>query len=381
MKEVLWLISNSLSSIIRNKKRLLTYLFVPLIGILIGIAAYGNTGPTKMYAGVVNHDNGKIAKDTVKFINGINNVKVTTIDSSKVNDQIASGKLDCVIILDSGFSSSVMNGNPDHIEIVSIKGASITGFVKSYVNNYLSNVASLSKASGGDNAAFQKMYDQYKASSFKLDAHSLKDTSKNNDITGQTIGFLIMIMLSSAGGLSEIIIREKENRTYLRLMSSPINSRIYVFSNVVVNMIIMTVQILVTLTVMTKVFHISPGVPFWTMVEVLLIFALAGVGLSLVITSFASTTASAGAMQNLIMTPTCLLAGCFWPVEIMPKTMQKIAEFLPQRWLLDTITQLQKGHSLSSLSMNISILFAFALAFFMIAIYKFSRGNNVRNFI
>jgi ABC-2 type transport system permease protein len=317
----------------------------------------------------------------VKFISGINHVKVSNIDSSKVNDQIASGKLDCVIILDSGFSKSVMNGNPDHIEIVSIKGASITGFVKSYVNNYLSNVASLSKAAGGDQAAFQKMYDQYKDSSFKVNAQSLKDTSKNNDITGQTIGFLIMIMLSSAGGLSEIIIREKENRTYLRLMSSPINSRIYVFSNVVVNMIIMTVQILITLTVMTKVFQISPGVPFWTMVGVLLIFALAGVGLSLVITSFASTTASSGAMQNLIMTPTCLLAGCFWPVEIMPKTMQKIAEFLPQRWLLDTITQLQKGHSLSSLSMNISILFAFALAFFMIAIYKFSRGNNVRSFI
>ncbi|MDM5200521.1 ABC transporter permease [Fictibacillus enclensis] len=381
MKEVLWLISNSLRSIVKNKKRLFTYLFVPLIGILIGIAAYGNTGPSTMYAGVVNHDNGKIAKDTVKFISGINHVKVSNIDSSKINDKIASGKLDCVIILDSGFSKSVMNGNPDHIEMVSIKGASITGFVKSYVNNYLSNVASLSKAAGGDHTAFQKMYDQYKDSSFKVNAQSLKDTSKNNDITGQTIGFLIMIMLSSAGGLSEIIIREKENRTYLRLMSSPINSRIYVFSNVVVNMIIMTVQILITLTVMTKVFHISPGVPFWTMVGVLLIFALAGVGLSLVITSFASTTASSGAMQNLIMTPTCLLAGCFWPVEIMPKTMQKIAEFLPQRWLLDTITQLQKGHSLSSLSMNISILFAFALAFFMIAIYKFSRGNNVRNFI
>ncbi|MGG1574713.1 ABC transporter permease [Fictibacillus sp. NRS-1165] len=381
MKEILWLVTNSLRSIIKNKRRLFTYLFVPLIGILIGIAVYGNTGPTTMHAGVVNEDHGKIANDTAKFVDGITNVKVTNVLPSQVKDKIASGKLDCVIVVGSGFSNSAMNGNPEHIEIISIKGASITGFVKSYVNTYLSNIAGLSKAAGGDQAVFQKMYELYRASDFKVSAQSLKDTSKNNDITNQTVGFLIMIMLSCAGGLSEIILQEKENRTYLRLMSSPINSRKYVFSNVVVNMIIMTVQIFITLTFMTQVFHISTGIPFLTMVEILMIFALAGVGLSLVITAFASTTASAGALQNLIMTPSCLLAGCFWPVDIMPKTLQKIADFLPQRWLLDTFTQLQKGHSLSSLSLNISILFAFALAFFLIAIYKFSRGNNVRNFI
>lgn len=164
-------------------------------------------------------------------------------------------------------------------------------------------------------------------------------------------------------------------------MTTPIDGKKYVLSNIIVNMIIMTIQIVVTLTAMTKVFGISAGIPFWEMTAVMMFFALVSVGLSLAITAFATSTTSASALQNLIITPTCLLAGCFWPVEIMPKAAQKIADFLPQRWLLDTITELQKGHTLSSLSLNLATLLAFALVFFIISIYKFNRNNNVRSFI
>jgi ABC-2 type transport system permease protein len=99
------------------------------------------------------------------------------------------------------------------------------------------------------------------------------------------------------------------------------------------------------------------------------------------VVSFANSSTSAGAIQNLVITPSCLLAGCFWPVEIMPKSIQKMADFLPQRWTLDTITKLQQGHHLGSVYLNLLILFAFAIAFFLIAIYKFGRNNSVKNFI
>jgi ABC-2 type transport system permease protein len=86
-------------------------------------------------------------------------------------------------------------------------------------------------------------------------------------------------------------------------------------------------------------------------------------------------------MQNVVIVPTCLLAGCYFPYDIMPKTVQKIANFLPQRWLMDTISKLQQGIPFSELYLNILILFAFAIAFFLIAIYKFGRNNDARNFI
>jgi ABC-2 type transport system permease protein len=380
MRDVFWLIKNTLSVTFRNKKNLLLYLFTPLIGIFISLLTYGNVTQPILNVGIINHDQGYIANDTVKFIDGLENVKVRKMKESEAAKKITAGELDCAIIFDSGFTKTVENGKADKIRIVSIKGAKITGLVKSYLYQYLDNIASISKVAKGDPITFKKMYDGYQHTTFNLSVNTLKDTSKSKNMTNQSIGFLIMIMLFSAGNFSEIIIKEKENRTYFRLLSTPINARKYVISNVIVSMLVLIIQILLMNLFMKNIFHFDTGVSLWHLTGVLTLFALVAVGLTLMLVSFANNTKSAGAIQNLVVTPSCLLAGCFWPVEIMPQTIQKMAHFLPQRWVLDTIGELQQGHNPLSLYLNYLILLAFAIAFFLIAIYKFGRNNSVRNF-
>ncbi|WP_440603119.1 ABC transporter permease [Bacillus sp. GB_SG_008] len=381
MKDILWLIQKTLSVLLKNKKGLLIIIGLPIAGALISFLMYGNAGQGTLNIGVVNNENHYIANDTVKFIEGLNHVKVSKIKESEVEEKLASKKLDGVITLDSGFSESVRNGKPSHIQISSIKGAQVTGFIKSYLYNYIDNITAISKVAQDDQSKFEKMYASYQKNSFKLTAETLKDTSKNKDMTNQTVGYLIMFMLFSAVNFSELILKEKENRTYFRLLSTPIDGKKYILSNVAVNMLILIVQIVITVLFMTNVFHIDINMPLIVMIGVLMLFGLVAIGLSLAIVSFAKNSTSANAMQNIIITPTCLLAGCFFPFEIMPASVQKVAEFLPQRWLLDTITKLQQGTHFADLYLNILILFAFAIAFFLIAIYKFGRNNDARNFI
>ncbi|PFZ06461.1 ABC transporter permease [Bacillus pseudomycoides] len=381
MKDILWLIQKTLSVLLKNKKGLLLIIGLPIVGSLMAFLIYGNAGQGTLRIGVVNNENHYIANDTVKFIEGLNHVEVSKIKASEIEEKLASKKLDGVITLDSGFSQSVRDGKSSHIQISSIKGAQVTEFIKSYLYNYIDNITAISKVAQKDQSTFDKMYANYQKNSFKLTAYTLKDTSKNKDMTNQTVGYLIMFMLFSAVNFSERILREKENRTYFRLLSTPIDGRKYILSNVAVNMVIMMVQIIVTVLFMTNVFHIDPNMPLLVMIGVLMIFGLIAIGLSLAVVSFAKNSVSANTMQNIIITPTCLLAGCFFPFEIMPASVQKIADFLPQRWLLDTIGELQKGTPFSDLYLNILILFAFAIAFFLIAIYKFGHNNDARNFI
>lgn len=363
MKDILWLIQKTLSVLLKNKKGLLIIIGLPIAGSLISFLIYGNAGQGTLNIGVVNNENHYIANDTVKFIEGLNHVKVSKIQASEIEEKLASKKLDGVITLDSGFSESVRDGKPSHIQISSIKGVQITSFIKSYLYNYIDNITAISKVAQNDQSTFDKMYAGYQKNSFKLTAHTLNDTSKNKDMTNQTVGYLIMFMLFSAVNFSELILKEKENRTYFRLLSAPIDGKKYILSNVVVNMLILIVQIVVTVLFMTNVFHIDTNMPLIVMIGVLMIFGLIAIGLSLAIVSFAKNGTSANAMQNIIITPTCLLAGCFFSFEIMPASVQKIADFLPQRWLLDTIGKLQQGTHFADLYLNILILFAFAIAF------------------
>ncbi|NRD78696.1 ABC transporter permease [Bacillus sp. BRMEA1] len=381
MKDVLWLVKKIAMVTFRKKRNIIIYFCLPLVGIFISFLVYGGSEQSQLKVAVVNQDHQKIANDTVHFLESLNNVKVMKLSEAAASDGITSGTIDCMITFKSGFSQSILSGQPGYIEITSIKGSQITGFVHSYLYQYIDNILSISKAANGNLDTFNKMYANYQNSHYSVKVSSLSDTSLGKDMTNQTIGFLLMIMLISAGNFAEIIIKEKENRTYFRLLSTPINARKYVLSNIIVSILVMFVQIIFTLIFLTKIFHINMHVTFWQMTEVLLIYALISVGLSLTIVSFSNSSASAGALQNLVSTPTCLLAGCFWPVGIMPKAVQRVADFMPQHWVLDTVGKLQQGDSVGSLYLNIMVLFAFAVAFFLIAVYKFSINKNVRNFI
>ncbi|MGP3608022.1 ABC transporter permease [Anoxybacteroides rupiense] len=381
MQDVMWLVRHTLKKTFSNKKNILLYFGTPLIGIIISLLVYSGSNEKNVHIGIVNNDPHYITNDTIHFIKGLEHLSVTNIKESEIDDQITSGKLDCVLVFHPGFSKSVQQGRPDHLQIVSIHGSEITGFIKSYLYHYINNISALGKMANGDERTFLQMYERYQQSPFRTSVHSLKDTSKNIGMTYQTIGYLLMIMLFSAGNLAEMIVKEKENRTYFRLLSAPINGKRYVLSNIIVNMIVMTGQIILTLVIMDRVFHIKTNIAFWQMAVVLMLFSLVAIGIAFITVAFANSSASAGAMQNLIVVPSCMLSGCFWPADIMPTFVQKIANFLPQRWTLDALLKLQQGHSFGSLYLNLLIILAFALIFFLISAYKFGRNNNVNNFV
>ncbi|UVI29082.1 ABC transporter permease [Paenibacillus spongiae] len=382
MSDTLWLIRKTMITTFKNYKNLLLYIGMPILGILLASLIHGGSGETALNIGIVNHDKGQaVTEDTVQFILQLEHVQAEEIKESEARDLIVSGELDAVLMFPGGFAESLKNGAPGSVQIVSIKGTQVTGYVSSYLNAYINNIAAIGRTVQGDTASFDTIYKGYRQSDFELSAAKVEDRSANYGMTKQTIGYLLIFMLFSAVNLSGIIIKEKENRTYYRLLASPISPRTYVASNVIVNLFMMMIQIAVTLIVMIRFFHIDPGIPFWQMFLLLLLFAMVAIGLSLVIVAFADNSMTANALQSMLIMPTCLLAGCLFPIEVMPASIQRIADFLPQRWLLDTFGKLQQGSSLESLLLNLGILLAFAAVLSLIAIYRFGRNKEMRSYI
>ncbi|MEX3712676.1 ABC transporter permease [Cytobacillus horneckiae] len=380
MKNIIWMMRNAFKVVFKDKKNALIFLLGPVICIMIAVTAYGHWEEGEIRIGVVNEDQDYIANDTVKFFTGMKNIKVEEITQSEMQEALTSGSVESVIYLEKGFTNSIEKGNPSHIQLISIKGAEVTTFIESYLYQYLGNVPAISKRVQADHVAFKTAYNQYQQESYGISAHTVEDTSKNNIMTVRTMGFLIIIMFFTAGNLAALILKEKEKRTYFRLMVAPISAKEYVLSNAFVNVLVMVFQIIITIILMKTLFKIDLRLSFMEMFFVMSLFAVVTVGISLCIVAFAKSSAAASAIQNVIVTPTCMLSGCFFPLEVMPEVIQKIANFLPQTWVLETIAQLQGGAAFSSLYMNILVLLAFGLTFVLLAIYQFSRKSDVTVF-
>lgn len=383
MKDMLWLVRKTLISTFKNYKNWLLYLGLPVAAIVLAILIHsGSSGAAVLNIGFVNNDRDQVVtQDTIDFISGMDSVRTSEIREVETSDLLISGEFDAVIIFPAGFAQSLKNGNPESVQIVSVKGTAITGYVKLNLNHYINNLASIGKAAEGDEARFDMLYANYQDASFHLSAETVRDYSADHNTASQTIGYLVVIMLFSAANLSGMMIKEREERTYLRILASAIKPRTYVLSNIVVNLAIMIMQIVITLLVMNKILQIDPGIPYGFMFLILVLFALVAISLSLVIVAFSKSSMAANSFQGMLFLSTCLLAGCMFPLEMIPATIQSIAHFLPQYWLLDTFGKLQQGNPLESLYANLLILIAFAAALSLIAAYKVGRNNDTQSYI
>ena len=74
-------------------------------------------------------------------------------------------------------------------------------------------------------------------------------------------------------------------------------------------------------------------------------------------------------LTAIVIMPTSLLAGCMWPRELMPDFLLKIADFVPQSWVIIGMTDLvSRGSEISSVFKPSMVLLIFAAVFFVAAI-------------
>ncbi|KPD00038.1 ABC-2 family transporter protein [Geobacillus sp. BCO2] len=178
MNDVIWLVKYTLKRTFRRKINFLLYFGTPLAAILLSLFAYEGSPAKDVRIGVVNEDHGRVADDAIRFLNNIDHLSVKSVKLSAVDDQITSQKVDGVLIFPQGFSESVQHGQPRLIQLVSLKGAEITMFIKSYLHEYIDHLATLGRLANGDRDLFWKMYERYQQAPFRLSVHSLSDKAK-----------------------------------------------------------------------------------------------------------------------------------------------------------------------------------------------------------
>jgi ABC-2 type transport system permease protein len=381
MRNLFLLARNTIKITFRKRFNIFVYLILPVLIVLFVMKLYGGQAST-VNIGICNKDiNGRLAKDFIQTIKDQDRYKLILVEEKDINSQVADSKVDCVITIPENFEDSVYSNTLGKLDIVAIKGVEATGFIQNFIDYYLDNISQLSKAANGNKATFDKLYDGFKASELKLNTSLIKDKSSEKQAVVQSVGFLIMFMLQGASTTAGLILKEKKERTYYRIFSTPVSSKTYIAGNILANMFIMMVQSVLVVYASKYVFNLTTGVPDIQLVAILFIFALVCVTLGILLVAFSNTTYQSGTLATLITIPTCMVSGCWWPRSLMPDFMQNLSNFLPQTWALKSIEQLQNGKAFSVIIPYLGIIFAFAVAFFLVGMYKLKNNNNVKSFI
>jgi ABC-2 type transport system permease protein len=136
------------------------------------------------------------------------------------------------------------------------------------------------------------------------------------------------VMTLSLFGTVNINTELRQKGIINKLSTTPITRTDWIMSDILYQFIIALVSTIAMLLVSYAVFDVNLHLNAWLIVFILLnVFAFVGIGM--ILTRFVKEAQSAAAAANAISFPMMFLSGSFFPIELMPGFLQKIAKMLP----------------------------------------------------
>lgn len=381
MRNTLILVKNTLKITFRKKGNFAIYLLLPIFAVLLSILIYSNVEQQSVSIGIVDNDASRLSKDFAVELAGSGGYKTVEVAEEEAIGLLVGQKLEAVIIVPKGYEEGIYTNAPINMELVFLKGTGTAAWLEQYIDLHTQNLVALSVSADGNREAFDEMYKLYKDNTPKVGEVRLQDRMTEKSVTKTSMGFILMLLMFGASLTSHFMLNEKRDRTYYRICSSPVSSREYIAGNMLSSLAVITVQVIVVILFIKYVFRLETFVPVPLLFLTLILFGMVSIGFGLVITAYSGSSYMAGVLSSLIITPMCMLGGCFWPVSLMPEVMQKLAKLMPQWWALDALASIQSGAPVWSVSVNYAILAAFAAALILIAIYRLATEDDVRKFI
>ena len=175
----------------------------------------------------------------------------------------------------------------------------------------------------------------------------------------QYYGILLMFI---AARLTAIIIEDRTRKTTLRISVAPITHFQYLWQNLLAYSVLLTgVNGLVVL--MGVLYHgenlVSPILLFL----VYTFFSVTAISFSLGLYAIIRNKEAALALLTGVIALISMLGGVFWPIQIMPVFIQRLAMLLPTYWYSEGIIRIAYGGSLSDIALPLVMMFMFTIGF------------------
>ncbi|MFC4305722.1 ABC transporter permease [Cohnella boryungensis] len=345
-------------------------LIVPILIISGIVGLFGKASDVQVRIAVWNEDGGWLGERVIQSVRTVGLYELEVQDEAgasleELKEGVYDGRWGALVHIPPSFSETMLAGGETQVGLYrknEQQWSVALGFTLTETADRLAGSIALAAASTSDakarEAIVQQLLDLQETGGLQIESQSLVHRNSNSFVLviGLALMFIMILVNQSIHG----IIEDRSNRTIARIYSAPVRAWEIALGNFLGCFLIGACQVLLILTITRYVIGFDLGIPFGTLAVVMLCFLLAAVGVMSAAAALVKNAAQLGNIINLIVIPTSMLGGCFWPVSMMPDFMQKLANFTPQRWAIIALEQASSGESLSSLGLPLGVLLLFA---------------------
>ncbi|WP_028611173.1 ABC transporter permease [Paenibacillus harenae] len=351
-----------------SRRGLLMNVLIPAVILAVMIGLFANLQGGKTVIIVNNADIGGMGEYLVTPIEkeSIYDVKLETgWTEQELRSAVKDGKADAAVYIPPDYSQNIAEGRQPGAVLYRMDeqlwNASLASLLAAETNKLTAAADALRSAGGGQTADPGLLAELAKAQESPMVTASNVSMKLGRVVSEpMMIGLILMFVMLLLSQSIGFIMEDREQRTMARMFTAPLRALDIALGNYAGSLIIGSLQLVIVLGLTYFAFGYSPGIPFGSMLLVLECFLLAALGLISAVAGLVRNSAQMQQINTLTILPTCMISGCFFPLSILPDFIQKLANFMPQKWALQAIDRLGGGQSIGDIGLQLFILLLFA---------------------
>ena len=196
----------------------------------------------------------------------------------------------------------------------------------------------------------------------------------DQNVPGFSVTFLLLGMLL---GVSLGLLDERDWGTLARLRTMPVALDVTLLAKLLTRFAVGCVQMTLLLIVGRMCFGISLGPEPWALALPTAGIVFAGTAFGLVVAGLARSRESVLPIGSIVIVTMAAVGGCWWPIDLEPRWMQRVALAFPTTWAMaaynDLMIRRQPSHAAFGPTL---VLLAHGLAYLAIGLALFRRQRS-----
>jgi ABC-2 type transport system permease protein len=334
--------------------------FFPLVFMgLFGILNFGSFGSVSM--GIVDKANNADSQSFREGLSKIQTLKLETGDEAAEQDALQKGDRDLVLVIPSDF------------RIAPARPGQPVPTLTLYEN----------QGRGEQVAVGRAILDQViNQMSFAVTQTAPILVTRTEEVQGRNLKYVdfltpgilgMTIMQLGVASVMFTFVIDRQRGVIRRIMATPISTRNYMASHVLMRLILAVLQVLVLLAVAVFGFKVAIVGSIWALLLMVVLGSVVFLTLGFAVSAFVTTENQAPAIMQLVTLPQMFLSGVFFSREAVPAFLKPVADVLPLTFLNEALRQISTaGASLGDLGPQIIGMVIWSVITFVIA-FRFFR--------
>ena len=393
--------------VLKDKGALAVYFLMPLLfASLLGMA-FGNTasGETTIEIAVlvVNQDGGSYGEMLVDALKGAEVLVLEELADATLADQrVANGDAAAALVVPAGFTAKIDASEP--VEVTIIKDPTqqeAASIVAGIANNAMAEIGMLGELRYGIHAVLAQAPEYHEAPlelRQAIEAQTLgvmwtqvqqmrqnpvisvddqavagaEELQPWDPITYYIPSFTVAFAFFLIGQMAATLLREREEGTLRRLMSSPMPRGAVVGGKMLAYMVVVFLQVLVMFAAGYALFKMPLGESPLALLGLTLTLALASASLGMLLGALCRSSKQADQLGMALGFVLLALGGSIFPLWRAEGLVGILSRLTPSSWGIEGyMGVIADGWNLADTVPNILALIGFAAVFFAVAVWRF----------